>query len=78
MPLTAASGRPRSEAIAVSFTTKLNDVLQQLTDALKISQATTTAAKNKETDFQTGDSVSQNKHHLPLGYANAAGEVAEN
>ena len=45
--LAAASRRPSGEAIAVSLATKLNDILQQLTDALKISQATIAAAANK-------------------------------
>ena len=78
--LAAASRRPGGEAIAVSLATKLNDILQQLTDALKISQATTAAAANKlrqPHDFQVGDSVFLNTRHLPLGYANAAGEVVE-
>ena len=78
--LAAASRRPGGEAIAVSLATKLNDILQQLTDALKVSQAATAAAANKlrqPHDFQVGDSVFLNTRHLPLGYANAAGEVVE-
>ena len=78
--LATASRRPGGEAIAVSLATKLNNILQQLTDALKISQATTATAANKlrqPHDFQVGDSVFLNTRHLPLGYANAAGEVVE-
>ena len=72
MPLdvmAAASRRPGGEAIAVSFATKMNDILQQLTDALRVSQAAMVDAANKTRrphDFQLGD-------HLLLGYANAAG-----
>ena len=35
--MAAASRRPGGEAIAVSFTTKMNNILQQLTDTLKIT-----------------------------------------
>ena len=68
--LAAASRRPGGEAIAVSLATKLNDILQQLTDALKVSQAATAAAANKHRqphDSQVGDSVFLNTRHLPLG-----------
>ena len=77
--MAAASRRP-GEAIVVSFATKMNDVLQQLTDALKVSRAATTEAANKARqphDFQPGDSVFLNTRHLPLGYANAAGDVVD-
>ena len=78
--LDAASRWPGGEAIAVSLATKLNDILQQLTGALKVSQAATTAAANKlrqPHDFQVSDSVFLNTRHLQLGYANTAGEVVE-
>lgn len=78
--LAAASRWPGGEAIAISLTTKLNDILQLLTDALKVSQAATGTAANKlrqPHDFQVGDSVFLNTRHLPLGYANAAGEVVK-
>ena len=47
---------------------------------LKVSQATTAAAANKlrqPYDFQVSDSVFLDIRHLPLGYANVAGEVVE-
>ena len=78
--LAAASRRPGGEAVAVSLATKLNDILQQLIDALKVSQAATATAANKlrqPHDFQAGDSVFLNTRHLPLGYANVAGEVVD-
>ena len=78
--LAAASRRPGGKGIAVSLATKLNDILQQLTDALKMSQAATAAAANKLRqlhDFQVGNSVFLNTRHLLLGYANAAGKVVE-
>ena len=76
--LATASRQPDGEAIAVSLATKLNDILQHMTDALKVSQAATATAANefRQThDFHVGDSVFLNTRHLPLGYANAAGEV---
>ena len=63
--------------MSVSFTTKMNDILRPLTDALRISQDATTEAANKSRqphDFQTGDSVFLNTRHLLLGYATAAGD----
>ena len=73
--MAAASCRPGGEAIAVSFATKMNDILQQLTDTLKITQATMTEAANKTRQphkFQPSDSIFLNTRHLPLSYANAA------
>ena len=78
--MAAATRRSSGEATAVSFTTKMNDILHQLTDALKVTQATTTEAANKARqphEFQVGDSVFLNTRHLPLGYANAAGDDSE-
>ena len=83
MPLdvmAAASLRPGGEAIAVSFATKMNGILQPLIDALRVSQAAMTEAANKARQrhaFQPGDSVFLNTRHLPLGYANAAGADKE-
>ena len=39
--LTTALRRSGSEAAAISFTTKMNDMLHQLADALKVTQAAT-------------------------------------
>ena len=81
MPLdvmAAATRKAGGEAAAVSFTTKMNDILHQLTDALKVTQAATAETANKSRqphDFQAGDSVFLNTRHLPLGYANAAGDA---
>ena len=64
--------------MAISFATKMSDILQQLTDALKVSQATMTDAANKTRQphgLQLGDSVFLNTGHLPLGYVNAAGDA---
>ena len=58
--LAAAFRRPGGEVVAVSPATKRNDILQQLTDMLKVSQATTAAAANKlrqPYDFQISYSV---------------------
>ena len=58
--LAAVSLRQGGEAIAVGLTAKLNDILQQLMDALRVSQAATAATANKLRqlhDFQVGDSV---------------------
>ena len=81
MPLhviAAAFRRPGGEALAISFATKMSDILQLLTDALKVSQAAMTDAAKKTRQphsFQPGDSVFLNTRYLPLGYANAAGDA---
>ena len=77
MPLSimaAGSRRPGGETVAVSFATKMNDILQQLSDSLKQTQLAMTEEANKRRrphGFQPGDSVYVNTRHFPLGYANA-------
>ena len=69
MPLdvmSAATRRIGREAAAVSFGTKMNDILHQLTDALNITQAATVETANRTRqphDFQVGDSVFLNTRH---------------
>ena len=82
MPLdvmAAGTRRTGCEAAAVSSTTKMIDILHQLTDSLKVTQAATAESANKSRQphsFQVGDSVVLNTRHLPLGHANAVGDEA--
>jgi hypothetical protein len=77
MPLSVMAGasRGREEEKGSSFATRMNDILAQLTDTLKITQEKMTMEANKSRQphaFQTGDSVFVNTRNFPLGYANAA------
>ena len=69
MPLdvvSAATRRTGGEAAAVSFSTKMNDILHQLTDAPNITKAATVKTANRTRqphDFQVGDSVFLNTRH---------------
>ena len=61
-------------AVAVSFSTKMNDILHHLTDALKITQAANAETANRTRqlrDFQVGNSVFLNTRHPPPGTAPA-------
>ena len=75
MPLgvmAAAARRSGCDAVAVSFATKISDILHQLMDSLKVAQLAKTEEANKKRrshEFQPGDSVYGNTRHFPLGYA---------
>jgi hypothetical protein len=74
----ATKPRPGGGFVAVNFATKMNDILDQLTNALKDTQATQVQEANKKQqphNFQPGDRIMLNTKNLPLGYANATGNT---
>jgi len=79
MPLSVMAGasRGKEEEKGSGLATRMNDILAQLTDALKVTQEKMTVEANKSRQphaFQTGDSVFVNTRNFPLGYANAASD----
>lgn len=64
--------------MAVSFTTKMDDILHQLTDSPSMAQLAMTEKANKKHQphgFQPGDSAHVNTRHFQLRYANSNARV---
>jgi hypothetical protein len=72
----ATKPQPGGGFIVVNFTMKRNDILDQLTNVLKVTQAAQVQEANKKRqphNFQPGDCIMLNTRNLPLGYAKVAG-----
>jgi hypothetical protein len=70
----AIKPRPGGGFVAVNFATKMNNILDQLANAIMVTQATLVQEANKKRqphNFQPGDHIMLNTKNLPLGYANA-------
>ena len=78
MAASTAAGRPRPRgAQAVTFATHMNDIVQDLTNSIKVAQEAAAVEANKKRQphtFKTGDKILLNTRNLPLSYANAATE----
>jgi hypothetical protein len=69
----AAATEPLSGdvSIAVNFAMKMNNILDQLTNSLKVTQATQVEESNKKRQPQPGDCIILNMRNLLLGYTNS-------
>jgi hypothetical protein len=74
----AKNHRPRGSSVAVNFVTKMNNNLDQLTIALKVTQATQAQEANKKRqphNIQPRDRIMLNTRNIPLGYGIATGNA---